>query len=136
MPPPGVPHCFAAVSLPPAADPAFFLPFAAIERWTREVWLTTATGRLRPPDVLTGQELAEVHRILCRGDREVCRGPGMALVDAMRRLGATWELPHVFNIGGDRIDCTARAPALVKKIAAQQWAAGRRAAAEATLRSR
>ena len=134
--PPGVPHEFAAVTMAPSADPAFSLPYAAVERWARELWMATSSGRLRPPDALTGQELAELHRLLCRGDRKVVQGPGRALMDAMRRLGITWDLPHTLQMENVKLDLTMTAPAYIKKFVAGSWAAGRRARAAAALKER
>ena len=37
---PGVPHALARLMLPAVADPRFRVHFAAVERWSREIWAT------------------------------------------------------------------------------------------------
>ena len=37
---PGVPHTVARLTLPAVADPRFRVHFAAVERWSRELWAT------------------------------------------------------------------------------------------------
>ena len=43
---PGVPHVVARLTLPVVADPRFRVHFAALERWSRELW-ATAYGNKR-----------------------------------------------------------------------------------------
>ena len=74
--PPAVPHVLAAVTLEPAMDPAFRIPVAALERWSREVWMATLPQDERPADTLSGRELYEVQRILQRSPLKARHGPG------------------------------------------------------------
>ena len=99
---PGVPHLLAAISVEPMLNACFRLPLAALERWAREVWLTTAPAERRPADALTGDELFRVFRALQSGERKVDRGPGRALLDGLRALGLEWQQPHVIVAGGSR----------------------------------
>ena len=74
---PGVPHALARLMLPAVADPRFRVNFAAVERWSREIW-ATAYGyteqvhgfRRVHKDALSHREIMAVwHRIHLKGAR-------------------------------------------------------------------
>ncbi len=64
---PGVPHAVARLTLPAVADPRFRVHFAAVERWSRELW-ATAYGNKRqvhgprkvPKDSLNHREIMDI----------------------------------------------------------------------------
>ena len=122
----------AVVAVDPMLDPGFLLPFAAAERWAREVWLSTLPAARRPDDVLSGEELHMVHRILTSKElAEVTIGPGKALVDGFRALELEWRCPHIVaDCNGCDWDLTAVAPPLFRKTAKERWTVSRREAAE------
>ena len=136
---PGVPLQLAVLALDPCLDPAFLLPFAAVERWAREVWIATLPAGMRPEDAMSGEELYQVFRILTGTEHKpVSLGPGKALLEGFRALELEWVSPSVVAIdsGGPNLDLTVTAPALVKKLAKEKWTRSRRRIAEDELTAR
>ncbi len=125
--PPGVPNTLAATVLPPSSDPEFRIAFAAIERWAREVWMSTqhegtAPGPfLRHTDVLTAHELMKVHSLISSaepGKLQQMGGPAASLVRSLEHFDLSWIAPHRL-VGndpgwGEELDLTAGSPAMLK----------------------
>ena len=83
-----------------------------------------------------------LHRKLLRDPGpKLTRGPGRALLDALKSLRLNWELPH--KIAADAaavddypMDCTCMAPDLVRKFAERHFLEDRRQEAIAAIETR
>jgi hypothetical protein len=129
---PGVPHAIARLMLPEvAADPAFRIHFAAIERWSRELWATAYRQtrnflgvRRVQQDAFTPQEIVQVWKKIRDHDTAdliMEGGPIGAMVQAAAHFSLDWTAVAQWGhpVMGP-IDITEGTPAMLKHVLGEQ----------------
>ena len=114
-----------AISEYTSNDPNFTLPWAGLQRWHREVWISSMSPP--PPhhsDVATADALTKVHAFakgLANKDRHLA-GPLQAPLDLIDYLGWTWDSwCTIEDEYGDSMDLRMCSTSLLHRHAASRY---------------